>query len=227
MYPAMQPTMAFNLRIAAVIGCTIVKLYPKNTPVEENEMKRYVAIGLMALLPLSAFANKVYMTDQGHTEVMFGWSHAGVSTQHAEFTVAKGTLNLADDIEASTISVEIDANSLSSGFGRLDDHLKSKDFLEVETYPNITFKSTAIKRTGDKKFDVTGNLTIHGITKPVTLATTMTHKGKHPVAAMIDYYKGDWIAFEARTQIDHMAFKVGSFSTGPISIMIHTELRAK
>lgn len=186
-----------------------------------------LAIVSLIAVPGSAAAAQVYVTDQGHTEVLFGWNHSGVSRQHAEFTVTKGTLNLADDIEKSSIEVNIDASSVSTGFAALDKHLKSKDFLEVETYPEIIFKSTSIKKTGEKTFDVTGNLTMHGVTKPVVLKAEMTHRGKHPVAAFIDYYKGDWIAFRATTEIDHMAFKVGSFSTGPIAIEINTEMKAR
>ena len=186
-----------------------------------------LAIVSLIAVPGSAAAAQVYVTDQGHTEVLFGWNHSGVSRQHAEFTVTKGTLNLADDIEKSSIDVNIDASSVSTGFAALDKHLKSKDFLEVETYPEIIFKSTSIKQTGEKTFDVTGNLTMHGVTKPVVLKAEMTHRGKHPVAAFIDYYKGDWIAFRATTEIDHMAFKVGSFSTGPIAIEINTEMKAR
>jgi polyisoprenoid-binding protein YceI len=186
-----------------------------------------LAIVSLIAVPGSAAAAQVYVTDQGHTEVLFGWNHSGVSRQHAEFTVTKGTLNLADDIEKSSIDVNIDASSVSTGFAALDKHLKSKDFLEVETYPEIIFKSTSIKKTGEKTFDVTGNLTMHGVTKPVVLKAEMTHRGKHPVAAFIDYYKGDWIAFRATTEIDHMAFKVGSFSTGPIAIEINTEMKAR
>ena len=185
------------------------------------------ALAALVLLPASALAGQTYVTDQGHTEVLFGWNHSGVSMQHAEFTVAKGTLNLEDDIEKSSISVVIDANSISSGFEALDKHLRSADFLEVETYPEITFKSTSVKKTGERSFDVTGNLTIHGVTKPVTLKAEMTHKGEHPVAKFIDYYKGQWVAFRATTEIDHMAFKVGSFSTGPISVEINTEMKAQ
>lgn len=186
-----------------------------------------LAIVSLIAVPGSTAAAQVYVTDQGHTEVLFGWNHSGVSRQHAEFTVTKGTLNLADDIEKSSIDVNIDASSVSTGFAALDKHLKSKDFLEVETYPEIIFKSTSIKKTGEKTFDVTGNLTMHGVTKPVVLKAEMTHRGKHPVAAFIDYYKGDWIAFRATTEIDHMAFKVGSFSTGPIAIEINTEMKAR
>lgn len=180
----------------------------------------------MALPVSSALAAETYWTDQGHTEVRFGWNHAGVSMQHGEFTKAKGKLNLdPDNVEKSSIEVTIDAASVSTGFEPLDKHLKSKDFLEVETYPTITFKSTSVKKTGDDTADVTGDLTIHGVTQPATLKVKLTHRGAHPVAKFIDYYKGNWIAFSATTEIDHQAFKVGSFSTGPISIMISTELK--
>jgi len=185
------------------------------------------AIAAFAVLPGAAVAAQTYATDQGHTEVLFGWSHAGVSMQHAEFTVANGTLNLADNIEKSSVSVVIDANSLTSGFAALDKDLKSKNFLDVATYPEIRFQSTAISKTGDSSFDVTGDLTIHGVTKPVTLKTVITLQGTHPMGKVFDHYKGPWIAFKATTEIDHQAFKVGSFSTGPISIEINTEMKAK
>lgn len=180
-----------------------------------------------AVFTASAAYSQTYQTDQGHTEVHFGWSHAGVSSQNGEFTSAQGTLNLdAENVEASSLTVTIDANSVSTGFGPLDDHLKSADFLEVETYPEITFVSTGILQTGDNSADVTGDLTIHGVTQPATLKTIMTHKGPHPLGGALDYYKGDWIAFTATTEIDHQAFNVGPFSTGPISITINTEMKA-
>lgn len=119
------------------------------------------AVVAMAVTTGAAFAEQTFKTNQGHTEVLFGWSHSGVSMQHAEFTVADGTLNLADDIEKSSVSVVIDASSLSSGFEPLDQDLKSANFLDVATYPEITFQSTAITQTGEKTFDVMGDLTIH------------------------------------------------------------------
>ncbi len=184
------------------------------------------ALALSASFSVSAQASETYVTDQGHTEVFFSWSHAGVSVQTGEFTTANGTLVLdADNVEQSSVSVTIDAASVSSGFGPLDDHLKSKDFLEVETYPEITFTSTSVKKTGDDTADVTGDLTIHGVTKPVVLKTKLTHRGDHPLGAFIDYYKGKWVAFSATTEIDHQAFNVGNFSTGPISINIVTEMK--
>ena len=192
-------------------------------------MSHFKLSGLAAaslFLATSAFAADTYYTDQGHTEVKFGWSHAGVSMQSAEFTSVNGELSLdTDNVVNSTINVTIDTNSLSSGFGPLDEHLKSADFLEVGTYPEITFNSTSVAKTGDTTADVTGDLTIHGVTKSVTLNTTLTHQGDHPLGGMIAYYKGKWVAFTATTTIDHQAFGVGGFSTGPISISIVTELK--
>ncbi len=187
----------------------------------------FTTTAALALLTSVAQADVIYVTDQGHTEVIFGWSHAGVSMQHGEFTDVTGTLTLADSIEDSSIDVVIKTASLSSGFEPLDKHLKSADFLEVETYPEMTFVSKSVKQTSDKMLDISGDLTIHGVTKPVTLKAEMTHKGEHPLGKAIDYYKGDWIAFSANTKIDHQAFGVGGFSTGPISIQINTELKAK
>jgi len=179
-----------------------------------------------ALVAGPSFADTVYETDQGHTEVRFSWNHAGVSIQTGEFETASGTLSLADKMEDSSIDVTVDTNSLSSGFEALDEHLKSEDFLEVETYPEMTFKSTSIAQTGDTSLDVTGDLTIHGVTQEVTLATEMTHKGEHPLGENIDYYKGEWVAFTASTVIDHQSFDVGAFSTGPITVTITTEMKA-
>jgi len=185
-----------------------------------------VAAGMSLIFSTGAFAEKVYTSDQGHTEVMFGWSHAGVTRQNAEFTKAIATVTMGDSLENSSVAVEIDASSLSSGFEKLDEHLKNADFLEVETYPTINFTSTGVEMTGDKTMNVMGDLTIHGVTQAVTLAAEMTLNGPHPLGESIDYYKGEWIAFQASTEIDHQAFKVGGFSTGPIAITINTEMKA-
>ena len=191
-----------------------------------SALKASALIILLSALSAPVAAAETYFFDQGHTEVLFGWNHAGVSMQHGEFTAAKGKLTLdPDKVENSTIEVSIDATSVSTGVPALDKHLKSSDFLDVEKHPAITFKSTAVARTGDDTADVTGDLTIHGVTKPATLKVKLTHRGAHPVAEFIDYYKGEWVAFAATTEIDHQAFGVGSFSTGPIFIEINTEMK--
>ncbi len=175
----------------------------------------------------SAFADTTYRTDQGHTEVNFSWSHAGVSIQSGEFQEASGTVTLADDFGNSSVEVTVNPASVSTGIVALDDELKSADFFEVETYPEITFKSTGVVKTGDTAMDVTGDLTMHGVTKEVVLKAEITHQGPHPLGSSFDYYKGEWIAIKASTTIDHQAFDVGGYSTGAITIDIVSEMKAE
>lgn len=183
-----------------------------------------IAVACFAAAPAMA---TTYKTDQGHTEVRFSWSHAGVSVQSAEFTVAEGTLDLdPDNVEAASLNVTIKSDSVATGFEALDKHLSSADFLEVETYPEITFVSTGVEKTGDNTANVTGDLTIHGTTQSVTLETTLTHIGEHPLGGALEYYQGDWAAFTATTVLDHLSFGVGGYSTGPITVNIVTEMKA-
>lgn len=133
----------------------------------------------------------------------------------------------ADNVENSSLSATVQSASVSTGFGPLDDHIRNADFLEVETYPTITFESTSVSRTGDKTADITGDLTMHGTTKPVTFAATLTHIGEHPLGSVIDYYKGDWVAFTADTEIDPSDFGVGAtIPVGTLSIELTSEMKA-
>ena len=170
-----------------------------------------------------------YQSDPGHTEIMFGWNHAGVSTQHGEFTKADCTLILdMEDIEKSTIKVIIDAASISTGVAALDTHLKSSSYFKVEEFPTATFESTEVRKTGDMTADVTGTLTIRGVSKSVTLKTKLTHNGSHPTGKYIDHYKGSWVGFFAEAVIKHLDFGVGAYPSGTsdkIRVQISTEMK--
>jgi polyisoprenoid-binding protein YceI len=193
-----------------------------------NKFFKTAALSLaIGLASPSVMAAEKFATDQGHTEVRVSWNHAGVSIQTAEFEKASGILTLDEaNPENSKIDVEIDVTSISSGFDKLDTHLKSADFLNVEKNPTATFKSTSVKKTGDKTADITGDFTLNGVTKPITLNATLTHIGDHPVGKALDYYKGKWVAFAATTTIEnHQDYNVGGFSTGPLTINIVTEMK--
>ena len=183
-------------------------------------------LSLALVLSTAAFAAEKYAADAGHTEIRVSWSHAGVSIQTAEFEKVDAILTLDEgNVESSAIDVTVDVNSLSSGFEALDTHLKSADFLDVEKFPQATFKSTSITKTGEKTADIQGDFTLHGVTKPITLNATLTHLGDHPVGKFLDYYKGKWVAFSAKTVLDHQAYGVGGYSTGPITVEIVTEMK--
>ncbi|MEM7068566.1 MAG: YceI family protein [Pseudomonadota bacterium] len=191
-----------------------------------NILKSVFTFVFLMMLGNSIAAQQVFKTDQGHTELFFGWSHAGVSMQHGEFEKLEGTLDFnPKEIAKSSIQVSIDIGSLSSGYDALDKHLLGVSWLNVEKFPKAEFKSTSIEVTGKDTADITGDLTLHGVTKSVVLHTKLTHRGPHPVGKWFDYYKGNWLAFHATAKIDHLAFGIGSYSTGKITIEINTELK--
>ena len=155
-----------------------------------------------AMVPLARA--EPFALDKQHTEVRFSWDHLGLSRQSAKFTEVKGTVDFnADKPEASIIDVAIPLTSLQTGIPALDTALvKTKDYFDAVSHPAIIFKSTSVRMTGDKTGELIGDLTINGITKPVTLAVVWNFIGPHPLGAINPTY-ADRIAagFSARTQI--------------------------
>ncbi|WP_223637103.1 YceI family protein [Corallococcus sp. EGB] len=129
------------------------------------------AITLLAVAaPSFAFAS-TWELDSAHSSAQFAVKHMMVSTVRGAFSNVKGTINLDDkDITKSTIEATIDAKTINTNEPKRDEHLRSADFFDVEKYPTITFKSTKVAKAGKDKLNVTGDLTMHGVTKPVVLA---------------------------------------------------------
>jgi len=129
----------------------------------------FVALGLAAYTaPARA---SVWEIDSAHSSTEFSVKHMMVSTAKGRFDKITGTLNLDDkNPTKSSIELTIDANTIDTHEPKRDGHLKSPDFFDVAKFPTITFKSTKIEKAGKAKFKVTGDLTMHGVTKPVTLA---------------------------------------------------------
>lgn len=175
----------------------------------------------------SALAQEVYNIDPTHTDVRFAWNHNGLSIQSGDFDTVSGTLNLnRDDLSASTISVTIDINSISTGVPALDDHLKASDFFDAANFAEATFESTEIVLTGEQTADITGNLTIRDVTLPITLNTTLTFDGEHPLASVFAEYAGNWVAFAATGTIANPGdYGIGNFPVGAIEISIASELQ--
>jgi polyisoprenoid-binding protein YceI len=111
-----------------------------------------------------------WMIDKSHSEADFSVKHMGISTVHGSFRGVSGTIRFeAGNPAAWNVEATIDVNTVDTGVGDRDKHLKSADFFEVEKYPTMTFKSTGVKPEGEG-YLVTGELTLHGVTKPVTLS---------------------------------------------------------
>jgi polyisoprenoid-binding protein YceI len=139
-----------------------------------QQMKKFVmVVGLATILAIPAFAaTTTWQLDPMHTNAQFTVRHLGISNVQGEFTKISGTVMLDDqDITKSSVSVTIDATSIDTRVSRRDDDLKSEHFLNVAQFPTITFQSTKVAKSGDG-LKLTGNLTIRGVTKEVTLDVT-------------------------------------------------------
>ncbi len=139
-------------------------------------------------------ALSTYTIDASHSGIHFIARHMVITKVRGSFGGFKGTLKLdEEDLTRSAVEVAIDATTIDTHEPKRDGHLKSADFLDVEKHPEITFRSTKITKDGND-LKVTGDLTIHGVTKSVTLDAGYEGKGKDP-------WGGERVAFEGRTSI--------------------------
>ncbi|WP_283133339.1 YceI family protein [Rhizohabitans arisaemae] len=111
----------------------------------------------------------VWELDPRHTSIIFTVGHLVVSRVRGRFDAISGSFEVAPDLERSRLSVTIDAASINSGVAKRDGHLRSADFLEVDRYPVITYESEAVRLGENSAFRVDGVLTMHGVTRPVSL----------------------------------------------------------
>ncbi len=143
--------------------------------------RRFAPLALVAgLAASSALAADTYNFDKVHTEASFQVRHM-LTKVRGRFADFAGTIKLdAAKPEASSVEFVIKTASVNTGEEKRDTHLKSPDFFDVEKFPELTFKSSAIKATGKDKYDVTGTLTIHGVSKQVTLPVSFLGYVKTP-----------------------------------------------
>lgn len=123
-----------------------------------------------ASLCVPAMAADRYAIDPEHTYPVFEVRHLGFSTQRGRFNKTSGTISLDRAAKSVSIDVSIDTNSIDMGFEKWDKHLRSEDFFNAAKFPTIAFKSTAGKFQGDVLTEVSGQLSLLGVTKPVILS---------------------------------------------------------
>jgi len=147
-------------------------------------MNRHALAALVAgaLATLPAVAEESYKVDPSHTFPSFEVMHLGYSIQRGRFNKTSGRITLDAAARKGTAEITIDAASVDTGFDKLEAHLRAEDFFHVAQYPTITFKGDQFAFEGDKVKSVSGNLTIRGVTRPVTLTATYFNCGDHPMA---------------------------------------------
>jgi polyisoprenoid-binding protein YceI len=133
-----------------------------------------------------------YVIDGAHSRIGFSARHAMVTKVRGDFSQFEGTAQLnGDDPAGSNVNVTIQSASFDSGVQMRDDHVKSGDFLDVETYPTLSFASTDVKVTGPDSFDVTGNLTIKDQTHPITIPFSYVGTAKDPFGNVRSGFEGE------------------------------------
>ena len=140
---------------------------------------RRLTLVLLAALAAPAFAQSSWEIDPAHSNVQFGVRHMMISTVHGKFTKFTATAT-GDEKDAAHAGVQasIDVASIDTGDEKRDAHLKTPDFFDAEKFPTITFKSTKVEAAGDRRFKLHGDLTMHGVTKPVVLDVEATPEVK-------------------------------------------------
>lgn len=145
-----------------------------------------VALLFAAALPLTALsqaaqAAESYTADPMHTYALFSVSHFGFSTMHGRFDKSSGKITLDRAAKNGTVDIAIEAASVSTGYAKRDEHLKSPDFFNAAEFPEISYKSSSVKFKGDTPASVEGKLTLLGVTKPVTLTIDAFKCGANPM----------------------------------------------
>ncbi|WP_263771738.1 YceI family protein [Propionivibrio soli] len=173
----------------------------------KRALRLTLAVTAFAALGGSAFAApETYVIDGAHTFPRFSYSHLGFTTQLSRFNKTTGKIVFDREAKTGSVDIVIDTKSVDTGFPLFNEHIQGADFLDTATYPTATFKSTAVRFDGDAPAAIEGNLTIKGVTRPVTLAVTSFKAVPHPML------KKDALGANATTKISRTQFNAGKYA---------------
>lgn len=165
------------------------------------------ALVLAAALAAPALAApETFVVDGTHTFPRFAYSHFGFSTQLSRFDKTSGKIVFDRVAKTGAVDIVIDAKSVDTGYPTFNEHIQGEDFLDTAKYPTATFKSTAVRFEGDKPVAIDGNLTLKGVTRPVTLTVTSFQAMPHPML------KKDAIGANAMTTVKRSDFNAGKYA---------------
>ena len=171
-------------------------------------MKKYLtAMAVATLTTASAWAApQTYVIDPSHTFPRFSYNHMGLSTQLSSFNKTSGKVVFDKEAKTGAVDIVIDMTSVDTGFPAFNSHIQGEDFLDTANFPTATFQSTKVIFEGDKPAKIDGELTIKGVTKPVTLTVTSFANKQHPML------QKDAIGADAYTVIKRSEFNAGKFA---------------
>jgi len=159
-----------------------------------------------ALVAPAIAAPQTYVVDSSHTFPRFSYSHFGYSTQLSSFKNTSGKVVFDAEAKTGSVDITIDMKSVNTGFDDFNGHIQGEDFLDTAKFPTATFKSTKVVFEGDKPKTIEGQLTIKGVTKPVTLTVTSFQAMPHPMM------KKPALGANAYTVIKRSEFNAGKYA---------------
>lgn len=171
-------------------------------------MLKPLVLGLMLVgsIATAQAETKAYTIDQNHTQVYASYVHFGYSHISIRFNTVECEFQFdAAKPANSSLNVKVPISSIDSGVAKLDAHLSGPDFFDAAKFPEATFKSTKVTAAGKGKLKLLGDLTIHGVTKPVTFDVTINNVAVHPMS------KKPTAGFDAVTKIKRSDFGVGNY----------------
>lgn len=164
-----------------------------------------IAAAAAAAAPALA-APETYVVEGTHTYPRFYYSHFGYSTQLSRFDKTTGKVVFDKAARTGAVDIVIDTRSVNTGYPTFNEHIQGEDFLDTAKYPTATFKSTKVVFEGDKPVAIEGNLTLKGVTKPVTLTVTSFQAMPHPML------KKDALGANATTTVKRSEFNAGKYA---------------
>jgi polyisoprenoid-binding protein YceI len=170
-----------------------------------NRIAAALALAAATAAPALA-APQTYTVDGTHTFPRFSYSHFGYSTQLSRFNQTSGKVVLDAAAKTATVDIVIDAKSVDTGYATFNEHIQAEDFLDTAKHPTATFKSTRVVFDGDKPTSIEGNLTLKGITRPVTLTVSSFQAMPHPML------KKPAIGANAWTTVKRSDFNMGKYA---------------
>lgn len=186
-------------------------------------MIRLAPLALVAAtLAAPAFAEaENYVLDPSHSQIVFSYNHLGYSTSYGMFGGFEGAIAFDQaNPAASSVQVSFPVTTMLTGWQARFDHFMSPDFFGATEDKTVSFKSTAIEVTGEKTAKITGDLTLNGITKSVTLDAALTQAGEHPME------KKPWAGFTGTTTLLRSDYNLGMFApyvSDEVQVMISVE----
>lgn len=187
-----------------------------------RNLLKSVAVATALLLPAVAVAKEAKV-DKGHSAINFKAQHFGAGYTWGRFNDFSGKVDLNDSFEPQSFDVTVQAESVDTGIAKRDGHLASPDFFDAKQFETITFKSTKVEKVTDDMYKVTGDLTLHGVTKEYTVDMLRTGSGELP--AMMG--GGTAVGFETSFSVSQKDHGIVYDAVGDVVVLyVNLEVKA-